>query len=338
MANPVLNHPRFHDETAAFEWVERIVWPKGPVCPHCGNVDSGRIGRLQNQRTKPTKKNPEGKPVLGLWKCYACRQPFTVRIGTIFEDSHAPLSLWLQAMYLLASSKKGISTNQLARTLGVHMKTAWHMSHRIRLAMDGSGSGPLGGPGKTLESDETFYGRKPDAPEPWVFTNGRGWHKRRPGTGSLGVILTLVERGGAARSVRLPDLKTDTLRKMIRQYADPRSALRTDERTSYRPIGPEFASHESVNHKSGEYARGDAHINNAEAFFSVFKRGMNGVYQRVDERHIHRYLAEFDFRYSNRAALGVSDEERADRLIRGIVGKRLTYRETIDAKKTKAAR
>src|SRR4051812_46287026 len=193
MANPVLNHPRFHDEPAAFIWVEQIVWPNGPVCPHCG-TGAERIGKLANQRTKASKAHPEGKSVCGLYKCYACRQPFTVRIGTIFEDSHAPLHLWMQAMYLLCSSKKGMSTNQLARTLGVHMKTAWHMSHRVRLAMDESGNGPLGGEGKTVESDETFYGDNPNAPEPWQFTNDRGWHKRRPGTGSKLAILTLVER------------------------------------------------------------------------------------------------------------------------------------------------
>jgi len=218
------------------------------------------------------------------------------------------------------------------------MKTAWHMSHRIRLAMDESASGPLGGEGKIIEADETWYGRNPNAPEPWVFKNEQGWKKRRPGPSNVLPVLTLIERGGKSRSVRLPNLHTDTLRRLILERADTRSGLRTDERKSYPIIGREFASHESVNHKAEEYARGDAHVNNAESFFSVFKRGMVGVYQRCEERHIHRYLAEFDFRYSNRAALGVDDEERAIRLLRGIIGKRLTYRETADAKKTKIAK
>ncbi len=207
-----------------------------------------RSGKLENQRSKASKINPEGKLILGL-RCVMPAAPFTVKIGTIFEDSHAPLNLWLQAMYLLCSSKKGISTNQLRRTLGVHMKTAWHMSHRIRLAMDpGSSSGPLGGEGKVVESDETFYGDNPNAPEPWVFRNDLGWRKRRPGTGSKLAILTLVERGGGARSVRLPNLSTKTIKEKVLERTDTKSAFMTDERVSYRQIGREFASHEAVNH------------------------------------------------------------------------------------------
>jgi len=159
MANPILSHPRFYDEAAAFEWVERTVWPAGPVCPHCGTT-AEHVGKLQNQRSKASKKNPEGKLIHGLYKCYACRKAFTVRIGTIFEDSHAPMTLWMQAMYLLCSSKKGISANQLSRTLGVHLKTAWHMTHRIRLATTDKGSGPLGGADLFVEADETYIGGK----------------------------------------------------------------------------------------------------------------------------------------------------------------------------------
>jgi transposase-like protein len=339
MANPVLSHPRFHDEAAAFEWVERIVWPQGPVCPHCGAA-SDHVGKLPNQRTKPSKKNPDGKLIIGLFKCYACREKFTVRVGTIFEDSHAPLNLWLQAMYMLCSSKKGFSTNQLARTLGVHMKTAWHMSHRIRLAMDESGSGPLGGPGKIVESDEAYTVYKDGGPT-WVL-HPTGWQKMR-GPGDRVPVITLVERGGRARSRKVENVTAETLRNVVFGSADTKSRLMTDELRAYRRIGQRFAGHDAVNHGEEEWSRKlvdgtKAHVNTAEGFFSILKRGIYGCYFHVSEAHLHRYLAEYDFRYSNRAALGVDDEERTDRLIRGIVGKRLTYRETVDAKKAKAAK
>lgn len=317
MANPVLKHPRFHDEQAAYDWIEGIVWASGRICPHCGVVD--RSGKLQGKSTR-----------IGTYKCYACRKPFTVKVGTIFEASHAPLHLWLQAMYLMCSSKKGISTAQLQRTLGVHMKTAWHMTHRIRLAMDDKGSaGPLGGEGQTLEIDETFWGRQGEE-----FVNGKGW-RRKSGWGDKMKVVTLVERKGRARSVKVESVNANSVRRVIMENADLRSALITDEARHYRRIGREFASHETVNHGRDEWGRGDVHTNTIEGFFSVFKRGMKGIYQHCNEQHLHRYAAEFDFRYNNRAALGVDDEERAERLIRGIIGKRLTYRETIDARKSK---
>lgn len=326
MANPVLNHPRFHDEQAAYDWVEAIVWADGRVCPHCGVYD--RSGPLKGKTNR-----------IGLYKCYACRKPFTVKVGTIFEDSHAPMHLWMQAMYLLCSSKKGISTNQLCRTLGVHMKTAWHISHRIRLAMGDHSDvfGPIGGEGKTIEVDETYIGKREDPkPNPWQFSNERGWHRQHgKGWHDKIAVVTLVERGGKARSIKAENVTARELSKIVFAHADTRSHLMTDQAHAYRGIGRQFASHESVNHGQEEWVRGDAHVNTAEGFFSVFKRGMRGTYQHCMERHLHRYLAEFDFRYNNRAALGVSDEERTDMLIRGIVGKRLTYRETVDARKAK---
>jgi transposase-like protein len=309
MTNPVLGHPRFHDEGAAYEWIEAIVWADGRVCPHCGVVENS--GKLQGKTTR-----------IGLYKCYACRKPFTVKIGTIFEDSHAPLNVWLQAMYLLCSSKKGISTNQLRRTLGVHMKTAWHMSHRIRLAMDGSsGSGPIGGSGKIVEADETFIGKSPKT-------------RRKPGERTDVQVLSLVERGGSIRSVFL---NHDTVRSALWRHLDTDSTLYTDGAVSYRNF---VAKHHSVDHSKEEWVRElpdgtKVHTNTLEGFFSVFKRGMRGVYQHCNEAHLHRYLAEFDFRYNYRVANGVSDEERTDRAIRGIIGKRLTYRETVNAAKAK---
>jgi transposase-like protein len=332
MANPVLNHPRFHEEQAAYDWVEAIVWANGRVCPHCGVFD--RSGPLKGKTNR-----------IGLYKCYACRKPFTVKVGTIFEDSHAAMHLWMQAMYLMCSSKKGFSTNQLARTLGVHMKTAWHMTHRIRLAMGDHSDvfGPIGGAGQTIEVDETFWGRKEGAEhvDPWQFSNAGGWSKGgrgAPGRARPKVpVVTLVERGGKARSIKAENVTARELRRIVFAHADIRSDLMTDQARAYRGIGRAFRSHESVNHSINEWVRGAAHTNTVEGFFSVFKRGMRGTYQHCAERHLHRYLAEFDFRFNNRVALGVGDEERTDRLIRGIVGKRLTYRETIDAGKAKTS-
>jgi hypothetical protein len=238
----------------------------------------------------------------------------------------------MQAMYLLCSSKKGMSTNQLARTLGVHLKTAWHMTHRIRFAMDDSGSGPLGGEGQTLEVDETFWGKQGS-----IFVNGKGWQQKR-GWGDKMKVISLVERKGRARSIKVNELNAKTVRETVLGNADTGSALMTDEARYYPRLGRQFASHESVNHAAKEYARKaeDGRVistNTVEGFFGIFKRGMVGTYQHCNERHLHRYLAEFDFRYSNRVALGVSDEERTDRAIRGIVGKRLTYHETVHGEK-----
>jgi transposase-like protein len=214
MPNPVLNHPRFHDEQAAYEWVEAIVWEKGRVCPHCGVVDNSV--KLAGKSTR-----------IGVYKCRACRKPFTVKINTIFEASHAPMHLWMQAMYLMASSKKGISTNQLARTLGVHLKTAWHMSHRIRLAMDDSASGPLGGEGQILEADETYTVYRKGGPT-WILHPEFGWQRRRSGSDRVPVV-TLVERQGRLRSRKVDNVTAATLRDVVFSSADKKSHLMTDE-------------------------------------------------------------------------------------------------------------
>ena len=291
-----LSAPHFHNEEAAFEYVEARLWPNGPVCPHCG-ATSERIGRLNGKSTRP-----------GLRKCYACRKPFTVRIGTIFESSHLPLRLWLQAIYLLCSSKKGISTRQLQRTLGVGMKTAWFLGHRIRHAME-DGSGPLGGPGKTVESDETYLTkskrtrRKPDEPKRT---------KRQ--------VVGLVERDGKIRSQYLDHRN---VRSVLYENVHEDSRIVTDGAQHY--LGIRFAGHESVDHSKEEWVRGDVHTNTLEGFFSLFKRGLIGVYQHIDNKHLDRYLAEFDFRMNTRAKLGINDTERAEIALKGFVGKRLTY-------------
>lgn len=296
-----LSAPHFHNEEAAFEYVEAHLWPSGPTCPHCGNVDAAKIGRLQGKTTRP-----------GLRKCYACRKPFTVRIGTIFEDSHCPLRYWLQAIYLLCSSKKGISTRQLQRTLGVGMKTAWFLGHRIRLAMaPGSDqSGPLGGSGVTVEADETYMAKSPKTRQP----KGKLAYERTGAT-----VLSLVERGGRIRSVSLDNQKVSNV---LWKHLDENSRLVTDKAQHYK-----FAvrDHAAVDHSKREWVRGDVHTNTLESFFSIFKRGMVGVYQHVDKRHLDRYLAEFDFRRNTRAKLGITDTARADIALKGVKGKRLTY-------------
>ena len=301
MANSILSARVLQNEAAAIAWVESRVWPHGPVCPHCGGVE--RIGRMGGKATR-----------IGLWKCYQCRKQFTVKVGTVFEDSHVPMNLWLQAMYLLCSSKKGISSNQLSRTLGVTLKTAWFMAHRIREAMRVVGMEPMGGAGETVEVDETFIGRQEGQP------------KRRAGYGHKNTVLTLVQRGGSARSFHVDSVRVADIAPVIRENLKRESAMMTDEGTYYHQVGKEFASHEMVNHSADEYVRGVAHTNTVEGYFSIFKRGMKGVYQHCHEKHLHRYLAEFDFRYSNRVRLGVDDVERTARAVKGIVGKRLTYR------------
>jgi len=301
MATSILSAKVLQNETDAIAWVEARVWPQGPVCPHCGGVV--RIGKMKGKATR-----------IGLYKCYQCRKQFTVKVGTVFEDSHVPMNLWLQAMYLLCSSKKGISSNQLSRTLGVTLKTAWFMSHRIREAMRVVGMTPMGGEGETVEADETFIGRI------------EGEKKRRSGWGHKNAVLTLVQRGGGARSFHIEDTSAGQVHSIVRKNVARETALMTDEARHYDDIGRAFASHETVKHSDDEYVRGDVHTNTVEGYYSIFKRGMKGIYQHCSEKHLHRYLAEFDFRYSNRVRLGVDDVERTARAVKGIVGKRLTYR------------
>jgi transposase-like protein len=302
MAASYLSAPHFHDEQAAIDFVERRVWEHGRVCPHCGVIDDS--GRLQGKSTR-----------LGVWKCYSCRKPFTVKIGTIFEDSHVGIHLWLQAIYLVAASKKGISANQLHRILGVTLKTAWFMGHRIRLAMQDPRNTLMGEDGCIIEADETYIGRKPGT-------------KKRRGPGHKEMVFSLVERGGKARSVHITGKMFDGIKDALAGNVHPNARLNTDDARIYRKIAKSYAEHMVVNHSANEYVNGESTTNTVEGFFSVFKRGMNGIYQHCNSAHLHRYLAEFDFRYNNRVALKVNDHERAERLVKGIVGKRLTYETT----------
>ena len=295
-----LSAKHFHDEAAAFAFVEARVWANGPVCPHCGGVE--RISKMAGKSTRQ-----------GLYKCYQCRKPFTVRIGTIFEASHVGLHLWLQAMYLIAASKKGVSSNQLGRILGVTLKTAWFMSHRIREAMRSGDLAPFGSGGGAVEVDETFIGRKKG-----MAVKGAYHHKM--------AVLGLIDREtGRARFFHVEKASGALIQPIVRENLSREARLMTDESMIYRKVGREFAEHSAVHHYANEYVRGDVTTNTVEGAFSIFKRGMKGVYQHCSEAHLHRYLAEFEFRYSNRAALGINDAERADTLLRGVVGKRLTY-------------
>jgi transposase-like protein len=295
----VLSDKHFHDEEAAYAYVEARIWRDGRTCPHCGVVDGSRP--LKGRTSRP-----------GLYKCYACRKAFTVKIGTVMEDSHIPVHVWLQATYLLCSSKKGISSNQLHRSLGITLKSAWFLSHRIREAFRSGKLAPLGGGGGIIEVDETFIGQKEDMPKRRGFA-----HKH--------AVLSLVERGGAVRSFHVDGTSAAHLVPILRANIAREASIMTDEAGQYAHLNKDFASHEYVNHGAGEYGRGEVHTNTLEGFYSVFKRGMKGIYQHCGERHLHRYLAEYDFRYSNRQALGIDDTARTDRAIAGIKGKRLTY-------------
>ncbi len=308
MAASILSAPYFHNEEAAYEFVESRLWPKGPVCPHCGGVE--RIGKMGGKTTR-----------IGAYKCYDCRKPFTVKVGTIFEASHVALRLWLQAIFLIACSKKGISANQLHRTLGVTLKTAWFMGHRIREAMREGEFAPFGQGGGVVEVDETFIGHD-KAIKPKGIKKGRGFkHKNK--------VLSLVDRTtGRAKSLVVDDLQAKTLLPILQENIAKEASLVTDDAGQYRKLNEDFAEHRVVRHMQGEYvsaADRTLHTNTIEGFFSIFKRGMKGVYQHCGHNHLNRYMAEFDFRYSNRKALGIEDGERAEILLKGVAGKRLTY-------------
>jgi transposase-like protein len=342
MAKSVLSDPRFHDEKAAFAYLEGKLWPQGPVCPKCGGDGyalNGVMGKPLYNKDGSIKR--EAKERFGLKKCRACRAQFTVRMGTVFESSHIELHLWLQAVALMAASKKGVSANQLHRTLGCTLKTAWFLAHRIRLAMAPGGKlPPMGGEGKVVEIDETYQGRvehpafvrKDGEPFKQKRRGSTAKHNLRQGMADKRPIVALIERGGSARTFHVAEANADTVARIIRDNVDPRSKLHTDRSSIYKKVGKEFADHQSVDHSSKEYVRyegGEAiHNNSCESYFSVFKRGMKGVYQHCSEKHLHRYLAEFEFRFNNRVALGVGDEARADNLIAQVSGKRLTYQTT----------
>lgn len=303
----------YTDETAARKHLEALLWPNGPVCPHCGSLEAAT--KLKGKSTRP-----------GVYWCNACQKPYSVTVGTVYERSHIPLHKWLLATELLTASKKGMSAHQLMRMLGLgSYRSAWFMAHRIRHAMAPKGSlEPMGGDGKVIEIDETYIGRK----------SGR---KTKPGVTHKHMVIALVERGGSVRSFHVKgNLNKEKAKKVLFANADRASEIVTDEARAYQAPGAHFAQHGSVNHKQAEYVRGDLHTNTIEGYFSVFKRGMIGTYQHVGEQHLQRYLHEFDFRYSNREAVGINDTMRAAIALKGISGKRLTYRRTDSVPHAKA--
>jgi len=302
----VLSRPEFHDEAKAFEHLERIIWADGKVCPHCGGLD----------RITKVKANPEKRIRLGLWRCGDCRKQFTVKIGTVFEHARLPLHKALQAVYLMTSSKKGISAHQLHRTLEVTYKTAWFLAHRIREALRSGDLAPFGGAGSIVEVDETFIGRLKGMPKKQSYH-----HKMK--------VLALIDRTtGKSRSMVVDNVHPNTIMPLVRANIDCESVVMTDEAAQYRYVGNEFAGHGFTVHSRGEYGRGPIHTNTIEGYFSIFKRGMKGVYQHCGEKHLHRYLAEFDFRYCNREANGVNDNDRSLLALRGASGRRLLYRDS----------
>ena len=293
----VLSAKHYHDEAAAYEFIEARLWPNGPECPRC--KETKRVGKLKGKTTRP-----------GVYKCYQCRKPFRVTVGTVFEASNIKLHIWLQAIFLLCSSKKGCSANQLSRTLGIQLRSARFLGHRIRESMRTGSLVPMTG---VVEVDETFIGQKKGVP-------------KRRGVGHKHAVLALVQRGGEARTVHVNDIKTRTVVPIVNANVAKEARVMTDEALQYEGKLDHFAEHGTVNHSAEEYVRGDISTNTVESYFALFKRGMRGVYQHCDERHLHRYLSEFDFRHNNRIALGINDEQRAENALRGVKGRRLTYK------------
>jgi transposase-like protein len=311
----ILSEPHFHNEAAAIARLEAIVWPDGPHCPRCGGFD--RITPVKGGRA-------------GLRRCGPCKREFTVTVGTIFERSHVKLHKWFQAAHLMASSKKGISAHQLHRTLRVTYKTAWFIEHRLREAMRDGTLAPLGSAGQFVEADETYHGNVAEPLQ--TRTSGAPFYKGRKKSGggpaNKRAIVALVERGGKVRSFHVDRATKTNVANIVADNINHEAHLRTDESRLYADVGSLFASHETVRHSIDEYVRGDAHTNTVEGVFSIFKRGMKGVYQHCSEKHLHRYLAEFDFRYNRRIALGIDDCQRTSALFRASVGRRLTYKDS----------
>jgi transposase-like protein len=316
-----LSEPRFQDANAARDWLEAQRWPNGPFCPHCGNADQSKIKHLEGKAHRQ-----------GVYQCNECREQFTVQVGTVMERSKVPLHKWVLSMHLLGASKKGMSAHLLHRMIGVSYPTAWFIFHRIRKAMEpDDNSGPLGGEGKTVEADETYHGKQ-DIPRPRKTKRYDPPTKGgRSGPAGKRAIVALVERKGSVRSFHVATADKETITKIVRENIAQESRFHTDESLLYSGSDQHFAAHETVKHSAGEYVRGDVHTNTIEGVFSVFKRGMHGVYHHCREKHLHRYLAEFDFRYNRRTPVGYTDLMRVSDIVRGAEGKRLTYRRTDEA-------
>jgi transposase-like protein len=307
----VFSQPYFRDDAAAREYLEKVLWPDGPICPHCGTINHAYA-----------TKRP------GLFRCAEkeCRKDFTVTMRTVMERSKIALHKWLQGFYLMCASKKGVSAHQLHRMLGLRYESAWFMCHRISEAMRDGGLAPLGGGGGIVEADETYFGDVPESKRRTKRSDGRPMSKKTFGYGNKRAIVSLVERGGRVRSFHPAQADGESVTKIVSENIHRETRLHTDESKLYKKIGQDFVAHETVKHSDKEYARGDVTTNSVEGYFSIFKRGMRGIYQHCSEKHLHRYLAEYDFRFNHRSALGVNDGERAALALKNASGKRLTYR------------
>jgi transposase-like protein len=312
MADAILNQPQFQDAEKAREHLEALRWPNGPICPHCGSVRAPL--KLEGKSYRP-----------GLFKCYDCLEQFTVTVGTVFERSKIALNIWLQAVHLMCASKKGISAKQLERMLGVTYKTAWFMAHRIREAMMEEQAGPLGGSGKIVEADETYWGSEGGSKASSKKAGARGAGSALKDSNK---VVALVERGGKVRAFHVPSVTGQNLKMVLQSQIHPATHLMTDSSPRYSLLKREhgFSAYDQVNHSKAEYVRGIAHTNTVEGFFSIFKRGLVGTFHHVAPKHLQRYSDEFSFRYNTRTALGYSDTDRANLALKGIAGKRLTYR------------
>jgi len=301
--------PRFNNDEAARAYLESLRWPEGPICPHCGSINRA-------YKIKPA----------GTYRCAegACRGNFTVTMNSPMERSHIALHKWVLAFHLMCSSKKGISAHQLHRTLGITYRSAWFMAHRVRECMRAGGlAPPMGGSGKTVETDETYFGKIPKA-ETTISGKGKRIGIRRPANRA---VLALVERGGRVRAFHITQADQATVHAIMKANIAKETRIHTDESGIYNIVPWHFAKHETIKHSAYEYARGDVTTNTVEGYFSIFKRGMKGVYQHCGEKHLHRYLAEFDFRYNHRVLLGFDDGDRAAIAVKSGDGKRLTYRQ-----------
>lgn len=302
----IFNLPQFQDADKAREYLENLRWPNGVICPHCGVL--GGHYKLEGKSTRP-----------GVYKCADCSDQFTVTVGTVFERSKIKLNVWLQAVHLMCASKKGISAKQLERMLGVSYKTAWFMSHRIREAMTTSPDGLLGSGGGTVEADETYWGNNKRSKIGKLYANLQGGAAKEK-------IFSLVQREGKVRTFHVQTVNAKTLKAVMDKHVAKDANLMTDEANVYKRLGKEYASHGTTHHSAGMYVNGNMHSNTVEGYFSILKRGLIGTFHHVGEQHLQRYCNEFDFRYNTRTALGFTDMERADMALKGIAGKRLTYR------------
>jgi transposase-like protein len=309
-----LSDPIFQDANKAREWLELQRWPDGPYCPHCGNSDQGKIRSLQGKAHRR-----------GLYKCNECRKQFTVQVGTVMERSHIPPNLWAMAMFIMASSKKGTSARQMARMMGVPLKTVWFLTHRIRETMNDENPSPLGGADKVVEADESFFG-------------GKSTNRAYKSVPKKQAVVTLVERDGKARLFHVANVTAKILKPIIYQIVDRASYLMTDELATYQPIGKQFTGHGTVHHTKNEYVRNAQniraafyHINTAECFFSLCKRAVFGTHHSLSEAHLFRYLAEWDFKWNSRT---VTDGQRTAMIAQQMQGKRLMYQRPAKAPNT----